>query len=84
MDMIIIKLNTADDVNKFVNLVSSYDAPIEVSEVGGFKVVNANSILYLFALDFNKKLCVRIHTQDAKFAKEFYDKLERFKVKNED
>ena len=83
MDMIIIKLNTADDVNKFVNLVSSYDAPIEVSEVNGFKVVNANSILYLFALDFNNKLCVRMHTQNTELAKEFYDKLERFRAKNE-
>lgn len=80
-DYVTIKLNTADDVNKFVNTVASYDAPIECWEVNGHKVINANSVLFLFTLDFNRNLGVRIHTNDAKLEEEFYSKLERYEVR---
>lgn len=80
-DFITIKLNTADDVKKFVNIVSNYDAPIEIWEIDGHKVINANSVLYLFTLDFNRNLCARIHTKNTDLIEEFYNKLERFEVR---
>lgn len=76
-----IKLQTADDVRKFVNLVASYDTPIECWEINGHRVVNANSVMYLFTLDFTRRLGIRIHTQDTELENEFYKKLERFEVK---
>ena len=54
-----IKLETINDVKRFVNTVSKYD--FEVDLVSGRYAVDAKSIMGIFSLDLSKEIEMDIH-----------------------
>ena len=54
-----IKLETINDVKRFVNAVSKYD--FEVDLVSGRYAVDAKSIMGIFSLDLSKEIEMDIH-----------------------
>lgn len=54
-----IKLETINDVKRFVNTVSKYD--FEVDLVSGRYAVDAKSIMGIFSLDLSKVIEMDIH-----------------------
>jgi phosphotransferase system HPr-like phosphotransfer protein len=57
-----IKLSLAENVKKFVNIVSKY--PYEIDLRSGRHVVDAKSILGIFSLDLSKPITVEIYSDD--------------------
>ena len=54
-------LNSINDVKDFVNIVSRYDFDVDLTS--GRYVVDAKSIMGIFALDLSKPLQLNIHSQ---------------------
>ena len=57
-----IKLNTIEDVKKFVSIVFKYEFDVDV--VSGRYAVDAKSILGLFSIDLSKEVTLKIHSDD--------------------
>ena len=57
-----IKLSLADNVKKFVNIVSKY--PYEIDLRSGRHIVDAKSILGIFSLDLSKPITVEVYADD--------------------
>lgn len=57
-----IKLTLAENVKKFVNIVSKY--PYEIDIRSGRHVVDAKSILGIFSLDLSKPVAVEVYSDD--------------------
>lgn len=62
MKTVNIKLTMAENVKKFVNIVSKY--PYEIDIRSGRHVVDAKSILGIFSLDLSKPVTVEIYSDD--------------------
>ena len=62
MKTVNIKLSLAENVKKFVNIVSKY--PYEIDLRSGRHVVDAKSILGIFSLDLSKPVIVEIYSDD--------------------
>jgi len=62
MKTVTIKLQMAENVKKFVNIVSKY--PYEIDLRSGRHVVDAKSILGIFSLDLNKPITMEIYSDD--------------------
>ena len=62
MKTVNIKLSLAENVKKFVNIVSKY--PYEIDLRSGRHVVDAKSILGIFSLDLSKPITVEIYSDD--------------------
>ncbi|MGN0660478.1 MAG: HPr family phosphocarrier protein [Oscillospiraceae bacterium] len=54
-----IKLETINDVKRFVNTVSKYDFDVDL--VSGRYAVDAKSIMGIFSLDLSKEIEMDIH-----------------------
>ena len=76
MQTIFIRLSTIQDVRKFVDIVSASDIDIDLSS--GRYIVDAKSIMGIFALDIASPIKLVAHTDDAS---SFFEKIERFLVK---
>lgn len=57
-----IKINTINDVKKFVNVVSKYEYDVDV--VSGRYAIDAKSIMGLFSLDLSKEIDMKIHSDN--------------------
>ncbi len=57
-----IKLTLAENVKRFVNIVSKY--PYEIDIRSGRHVVDAKSILGIFSLDLSKPVAVEVYSDD--------------------
>lgn len=57
-----IKLNMAENVKRFVNIVSSFDCEMDLRS--GRYVVDAKSILGIFSLDLNRPVILEIYSDD--------------------
>ena len=64
MQTIKIKLNTPEDVKKFVSVVSKY--PFDMDLRCGRFIVDAKSILGIFSLDRSNFIFLDIYSNDAK------------------
>jgi len=62
MKTVNIKLSMAENVKRFVNIVSKY--PYEIDIRSGRHVVDAKSILGIFSLDLSKPVTVEIYSDD--------------------
>ena len=57
-----IKLNTIEDVKKFVGVVFRYEYDVDV--VSGRYAVDAKSILGLFSIDLSKEVVMKVHSSE--------------------
>jgi len=62
MKTVTIKLQMAENVKKFVGIVSKY--PYEIDLRSGRHVVDAKSILGIFSLDLNRPINMEIYSDD--------------------
>ena len=58
-----VKINTIDDVKKFVNTVSKFDFDVDL--ISGRYAVDAKSIMGIFSIDLSKELVMKAHTDTA-------------------
>ncbi|MCI9296936.1 MAG: HPr family phosphocarrier protein [Lachnospiraceae bacterium] len=78
MEIMLIKLNTIDDVKEFVNICSKYEADVDVKQ--GKFTVDGKSILGIFSLNLIEGLSVYILTPDEKVAEDFKRKIFKWNV----
>ena len=76
MKTFMIKLNTLEDVRKFVNIVTAFEGDIDLKS--GRYTVDAKSIMGIFSLDLSKPIQLNAHTDDAD---DFFKDIEKFIVK---
>ncbi|MCL2020305.1 MAG: HPr family phosphocarrier protein [Oscillospiraceae bacterium] len=57
-----IRLDTINDVKKFVNIVFRYEYDVDV--VSGRYAVDAKSILGLFSIDLSKDVVLKVHSDN--------------------
>ena len=76
MNKIDIILSNIQDVRDFVNLVVLIDYEVDLAQ--GRYLIDAKSIMGIFALDLLSPITVIAHTE---YADDFFAKLERFAVK---
>lgn len=57
-----VKINTINDVKKFVNTINKYDFDVDV--ISGRYAIDAKSIMGIFSLDLSKELVMKAHTDD--------------------
>lgn len=70
-----IKINTINDVKKFVNTVSLYDFDVDV--VSGRYAIDAKSIMGLFSLDLSKEIEMKVHSDECE---DFISQIKEFIV----
>ncbi len=70
-----IKLSSIQDVRDFVNIVVLLDYEVDLAQ--GRYIIDAKSIMGIFALDLLSPINVIAHTDSTE---EFFASLERFKV----
>ena len=58
-----VKINTINDVKKFVNAVSLYEFDVDL--ISGRYAIDAKSIMGIFSIDLSKELVMKAHTDDA-------------------
>ncbi len=73
-----ILLNTIESVKSFVNIVSKFDAPMDLAS--GRYVVDAKSIMGIFSMDLTRPMELHIHGSQAE-AGEILERLEGYLVK---
>ncbi len=61
MTSVMIRLSLVENVNRFVNIVSRY--PYDMDLRSGRHVVDAKSILGIFALDLSKPVTLEIYSK---------------------
>ena len=71
-----IMLSSINDVKDFVNIVSRYDFDVDLTS--GRYVVDAKSIMGIFALDIHSPIKVVANTNDAT---PFFNAIDKFVVK---
>ncbi|MBR2650597.1 MAG: HPr family phosphocarrier protein [Clostridia bacterium] len=76
MQKIYITLKTIPDIREFVNEVTLLDYEVDLEQ--GRYIVDAKSIMGIFALDTLKPIALVAHTDNAD---EFFKKIEKFMVK---
>lgn len=55
-----VKINTINDVKKFVNTISKYDFDVDL--ISGRYAVDAKSIMGIFSIDLSKELVLKAHS----------------------
>lgn len=58
-----VKINTINDVKKFVNAVSLYEFDVDL--ISGRYAIDAKSIMGIFSIDLSKELVMKAHTDNA-------------------
>ena len=76
MKTVKISLNSIEKVKTFVNEISKFDAEFDL--VSGRYVIDAKSIMGIFALDITTPIKLVAHTDDAT---PFFESIDRFLVK---
>lgn len=62
-----VKINTINDVKKFVNTVSKYDFDVDL--ISGRYAIDAKSIMGIFSIDLSKELVLKAHTDKSDMIK---------------
>lgn len=62
-----VKIETINDVKKFVTKVSSFDFDVDL--ISGRYAIDAKSIMGIFSIDLSKELLLKAHTDKADFVK---------------
>lgn len=62
-----VKIETINDVKKFVNTVSTFDFDVDL--ISGRYAIDAKSIMGIFSIDLSKELTLMAHTDKADFVK---------------
>lgn len=75
---IIIKINTIEKVKRFCEICNKFTEDIDLN--GGRYIVNAKSIMGIFALDLSNDLAVTIHSSNAETLEKFADSMAEFKA----
>ena len=57
-----IRIDSINDVKKFVNIVSRYEYDVDI--VSGRYAIDAKSIMGLFSIDLSKSVTMKIHSND--------------------
>lgn len=70
-------INTIESVKNFVNIVSKFDAEIDLAS--GRYIIDAKSIMGIFSVDLSKPLDLRIHG-DGDEAEEILKQLKKYLV----
>lgn len=78
MKTVRIKLNTINDVNKFVNITNEYYYDIDA--ICGRYIVDAKSILGILSFGIPKTIDVTIHTGNKQLADTFIEDLSLWEV----
>ncbi len=73
-----ILLNTIESVKDFVNIVSKFDAPMDLAS--GRYVVDAKSIMGIFSMNLSNPMELHIHADEAE-AGEILKRMEAYRVK---
>ena len=76
MNKMQIMLSNVQDVREFVNIVIMIDYDVDLAQ--GRYLIDAKSIMGIFALDLLAPITVIAHTE---YADEFFAKLAKFEVK---
>lgn len=63
MEQVYVKFNSADQVNQFVNLIDRFDVNFDMGS--GRRIVDAKSIMGIFALDLSQPLLLRYDSEDS-------------------
>ena len=58
-----VKIDTINDVKKFVNTVSRYDFDVDL--ISGRYAIDAKSIMGIFSIDLSQELTMKAHTDNA-------------------
>lgn len=58
-----VKINTINDVKKFVNAVAKYEFDVDL--ISGRYAIDAKSIMGIFSIDLSKELIMKAHTDNA-------------------
>lgn len=74
----IIKLNTIEDINEFVNICSKYHS-FDIDVKQGHHIVNGKSILGIFSLNTLKPMNVVIDTKIKELKISFYNDIDKWK-----
>ena len=58
-----VKIDTINDVKKFVSTVSKYDFDVDL--ISGRYAIDAKSIMGIFSIDLSKELTLKAHSDKA-------------------
>lgn len=78
MKTFMIKLNTLEDVRKFVNIVTAFEGDIDLKS--GRYTVDAKSIMGIFSLDLLNPIELKAHTDNETVLASLLDQLKPFIV----
>ena len=80
-----IKLNTIESAKEFCDIVSdSQYRDVDIDLTCGRYVIDAKSILGILSMDLTKILTVVFHDGNDERCKEFFDKIKKWKIKEEE
>ena len=80
-----IKLNTIESAKEFCDIVSdSQYRNIDIDLTCGRYVIDAKSILGILSMDLTKILTVVFHDDNDERCKEFFNKIKKWKIKEEE
>ena len=77
----IIKLNTIEDINEFVNICSKYHS-FDIDVKQGHHIVNGKSILGIFSLNLVEPVKVIMDSENDNSKISFYNEIQKWKVEN--
>lgn len=77
-DRVKINLNSVEDIKKFIKVVTNFEEDIDI--ISGRFVIDAKSIMGVFALDLSKPVEAQIITEDPKAIDKFTDAMKDFQV----
>jgi phosphotransferase system HPr-like phosphotransfer protein len=76
---VLINLNNIDDIKKFSKIVTNFNEDIDI--LSGRFVVDAKSIMGIFALDLSKPVEVEILTDSEEVFNKFKESISEFSLK---
>lgn len=76
MTKVTVNLNEMGKVNRFVNVVATFESDIDV--VRGRYVIDGRSIMGLFSLDLSKPIDVILHSEDEKEISRFIEAMKKY------
>ena len=78
MSKVSVKLNSVDKVKKFVEIVSKFNASMDLSH--GRYVVDAKAIMDVFSLDLSNELYLSIHSGNEAETEAIINAVKKFTV----
>ncbi len=71
-------LNTVDKVRRFGDAVSEFDSDVDATM--GRYIIDAKSVLGIYALDLRKPIDIEIHSNDEEEIRQFYKAMGEFEI----